>query len=122
MMRIDVKRPSENIAALAVTGEIDSITASRLSTALHRELEHDPAMLVVDLTGVSFLGVPGIKVLDCAATRAACASVPLVLVHPDSPPITTALRMANLVSALPTFRTLAQALATSGSQIDTAAQ
>jgi anti-anti-sigma factor len=122
MLRIEVKHPSEDVVVLAAAGEIDSLTASRLSTALHRELEHDPAMLVVDLTAVSFLGVPGIKVLDCAATRAACASVPLVLVHPDAPAITAALRLANLVSVTPTFRTLAQAVATSGSQIDTAAQ
>jgi anti-sigma B factor antagonist len=121
MMRIDVERPYEDIVVLAVTGEIDSLTASRLSTALHRELEHNTAMLVVDLTGVSFLGVPGIKVLDCAATRAVCASVPLVLVHPDSPAITAAVRLANLVAVMPTFRTVAQALATWGSLIDTAA-
>jgi anti-anti-sigma regulatory factor len=79
-------------------------------------------MLVVDLTGVSLLGVAGIKVLDCAATRAVCASVPLVLVHPDSPAITAALRLADLVAVMPTFRTVAQALATWGSLIDTAAQ
>jgi hypothetical protein len=77
MMHIEVQRPRQGIVVLAVTKEIDSLTAARLSTALHRELEHDPAMIVLDLTGVSFLAVVNVMVVDCAAARAVCASVPL---------------------------------------------
>jgi len=123
MLRIELEHPHlhRDIVVLTAIGEIDSMTAARLSTALHRELEHDPALLVLDLTGVSFLSVAGVTVLDCATGRAVCANVPFVLVTGESRVVTTALRLAELAPVLPTFRTVAQAVAAVESFTDTAA-
>jgi anti-anti-sigma factor len=124
MLRIEVdhRRPQQDIVVLTAIGEIDSMTAARLSTALHRELEHEPALLVLDLTGVSFLSVAGVTVLDCATGRAVCANVPFALVTGDSRVITTALRHAELAPVMPTFRTVAQAVDAVESLLDTAAR
>ena len=66
MLSVRVDRPAEDLVVIAVAGEIDSVTAPKLSTCLHRELEGQPAALILDLTAVSFLGVAGLRVLDCA--------------------------------------------------------
>jgi anti-anti-sigma factor len=122
MLRIELEhpRPQQDIVVLTAIGEIDSMTAARLSTALHRELEHEPALLVLDLTGVSFLSVAGVTVLDCATGRAVCANVPFVLVTGDSRVVTSALRHAELAPVMPTFRTVAAAVTAVESLIDPA--
>src|SRR5437660_6655311 len=63
---VRVDRLAADVVVIAAVGEIDSVTAPTLSASLHRELEHAPTVLVLDLTGVSFLGVAGLHVLDCA--------------------------------------------------------
>jgi anti-anti-sigma factor len=122
MLRIELEHPrsQQDVVVLTAIGEIDSMTAARLSTALHRELEHEPALLVLDLTGVSFLSVAGVTVLDCATGRAVCANVPFVLVTGDSRVVTSALRHADLAPVMPTFRTVAAAVTAVESLIDPA--
>jgi anti-sigma B factor antagonist len=121
-MRIDVYRPQPRVAVLTVIGEIDNAAAGRLSAGLHRELEQRPALVVVDLTGVSFLGRAGLRVLGCAAARAECASVSVVLVHGDSQVPSAALGLADLSPLMRTFRTVAQAISAATSPVDTKAR
>lgn len=72
-----VPRPSGG-ATLCVGGEIDISNADELSTALHellnRELvnrEHtDGGAARIDLSGVTFLAVPGLQALEDAARAA----------------------------------------------------
>ena len=61
--------------AIAVTGELDIVTAPRLRAALA-----DPEVEEVDLTEVSFMGVAGVQVLLAAN---ADRGRPLVLVGPS---------------------------------------
>lgn len=85
MFSVRVDRPAEDLVVMVGIGEIDSMTAPKLSTCLHRALEQQPVTLVLDLTGVSFLGVAGLPVLDCALARAKTLSVTLnVVYHNDS--------------------------------------
>lgn len=94
---------------MAAVGEIDSVTAPKLSASLHRELERQPAVLVLDLEGVSFLGVAGLPILDCALARAETLSVNFKLLHYDQPAVQSALRAAATTGLFPTLRTVAQA-------------
>ncbi|GAB1511576.1 STAS domain-containing protein [Actinophytocola sp. KF-1] len=66
-----------------VTGELDSITADTLSATLTdaEAVVSPPAPVVVDLTGVTFLGAAGLSVLvehheRCAAIGSALLIVP----------------------------------------------
>ncbi|WP_214401989.1 STAS domain-containing protein [Pseudonocardia lacus] len=66
----EVSHPRPDAALLAVTGELDTLTAPELDTAL-RELVAGPhPLLVVDLTGVTFLASSGLAALIQAAHRA----------------------------------------------------
>jgi anti-anti-sigma factor len=110
---IRVDRLVGDVVVIVGVGEIDSITAPRLSAALHRELEHTPASLVLDLTGVSFLGVAGLHVLDCALARAGTLSVTLNLIYHDHSAVQSALRAAAMTGLFPAFCSVALACAPS---------
>jgi anti-anti-sigma factor len=111
---IRVDRLTGDVVVIVGVGEIDSITAPRLSATLHRELEHTPVSLVLDLTGVSFLGVAGLHVLDCALARAETLAVTLDLIYHDHSAVQSALRAAAMTGQFPTFRTVTQARTSSG--------
>ena len=113
MFCIRVDRLMGDVVVIVGVGEIDSITAPRLSAALHRELEHTPASLVLDLTGVSFLGVAGLHVLDCALARAGTLAVTLDLIYHDHSAVQSALRAAAMTGLFPTFCSVALACAPS---------
>jgi anti-sigma B factor antagonist len=103
-LRVD--RLAADVVVIVAVGEIDAVTAPKLSASLHRELEHAPSALVLDLTGVSFLGVAGLHVLDCALARAETLSVTLNLVHHDHSAVQSALRAAAMTGLFPTYRTV----------------
>lgn len=48
---------------LSVVGEVDLVTAPELDESIKTELERRPEVLVVDLSGVSFLASVGMSVL-----------------------------------------------------------
>lgn len=114
MLSVRVDRPAKDVVVIAVAGEVDSVTAPRLSTSLHRELEGRPAVLILDLTAVSFLGVAGLHVLGCALDRSKTLSVALSVVHHEESPVQSALRAAAMTGDFPTFRTVTQARTSSG--------
>jgi anti-sigma B factor antagonist len=111
MFSIRVDWLAEDLVVVAVLGEIDSLTAPKVSTTLHRELERRPAVLVLDLTGVSFLGVAGLQVLECAVARATTLPAAFNVVHHDQSVVQSALRAGAMTDLFPTFRTVAQACA-----------
>lgn len=63
--------PREGLTLLTVRGEVDTLTAPRLSTALDHLLAVRTGELAIDLDGVTFLASSGLGVLINAARRAA---------------------------------------------------
>ncbi|MHA3701235.1 STAS domain-containing protein [Jatrophihabitans sp. YIM 134969] len=62
-----------------VAGELDMATAPALGAALDRLAERAPALVVVELSGVTFLGSAGLGVLVQARRDLAAAGSRLVL-------------------------------------------
>lgn len=112
MFNLWVDRPAEDQVVIVVVGEIDSLTAPKLSMNLHRELESQPAVLVLDLTGVMFLGVAGLHVLDCALDRVKTLPTALHLVYHKPSIVESALRAGAMANSFPAFHSVAQACAT----------
>lgn len=54
---------TEGAVILAVSGEVDMLSAPQLAEAIHATLARKPAALVVDLTKVEFLASAGLSVL-----------------------------------------------------------
>jgi anti-anti-sigma factor len=74
---------SSDVAIVTVTGEVDMLTAPRLQRDLDAALDKHPAMLVVDLTDVSFLGSAGLAALIALEQRSG-ESCRLHLVAPSA--------------------------------------
>ncbi len=78
--RIDRSRPG--ICVLSVDGEVDTLTASAFTGALEELTAAAEPVLVVDLTGVTFLASSGLAALIQAARRAEERALTLRLVAP----------------------------------------
>lgn len=51
------------VSVVTATGEVDMLTAPMLRTAIHDTLETPPAILILDLSAVSFLDSSGLETL-----------------------------------------------------------
>jgi anti-sigma B factor antagonist len=72
VMRVGLRRDGA-AAVLAVSGEVDMATAPRLRRDVLAALRDAPEALVLDLTGVTFLGSAGLTVLVEARRSAGTA-------------------------------------------------
>jgi len=81
---LDVQRnDNDNVVVVRVGGEVDMLTTPLLGTCLTEQLRTEPAMLVVDLTRVGFLGSSGLAALVTARDEAGTRAVTLRLVSAD---------------------------------------
>ena len=56
-------RNAAGVVTVTVVGEVDTFTAPVLRSTLDSQLEQSPRELVIDLSGVQFLGSAGLAVL-----------------------------------------------------------
>ncbi|MFD4639225.1 STAS domain-containing protein [Lentzea sp. NPDC058436] len=68
-IELKVRQPAPGVTVLAVSGEVDMVSAPSLREALVNGLG-DGGTFVVDMTGVTFLGSAGLAVLVEAAKLA----------------------------------------------------
>lgn len=97
------------LVALQVTGEVDMLTAPLLAARVRDHFSAAGGALVVDMTGVSFLGSAGLAVLAEAANLAAGQSSPLRVVA-DSAAVLRPLQVTGLDDVLVTCDSLATAI------------
>ena len=101
-------RPEQGYAVVAVAGEVDIATVTRLRESLF-ELAASDRALVVDLDQVSFIDSSGLAALVGAARRAAVhgASLQVVCARPGTRQL---FRLTGLDAQVPLARTLDGAL------------
>lgn len=80
-----LSRPAPGIALLTVQGEVDTLTAPRLESAIDELLQAAEPVLVTDLTEVRFLASCGLAVLIRAAHHAATGGRRIRLVTAGRP-------------------------------------
>jgi anti-anti-sigma factor len=90
------------------TGDVDRLTAPKLSAAIDRALTAPGTAVLVDLTGVGFLGSDGLEVLIEAAVRAQRSDRQLRLVA-DTRPVLRPLAVIGLDAVLSVHPTAAAA-------------
>jgi anti-anti-sigma factor len=96
-------RPSPGVVVASVSGELDMLTAPRLRAVVTAEVA-DCAVLVIDLSGVSFLGSAGLAVLVEASHEAARRQVELRVVATGRT-VRRPLEITGLDEVLTTFPT-----------------
>lgn len=79
---LDVERKGD-VVLVRVSGEVDMLTTPMLGACLTDQLHSEPALLVLDLRGVGFLGSSGLAALVAANDEAQRKGVKLRLVSAD---------------------------------------
>lgn len=91
-----------------VSGEIDLVTAPALEQAIDAVVAGSPTALVVDLSGVEFLGSVGLKIL--AATHEKLTTTTPFGVVARGPATRRPIHLTGLDKSFPLYQTLDDAL------------
>jgi len=102
---------------VTVRGDVDGLTASRLDTAVAEAFDRlDGRVLVIDLTGVTLLGSPGLRVLLESAEEAVRhrGMLPLRIVVDEARPVIRPIEIIGLDQILALYDSVDHALAGGG--------
>jgi anti-anti-sigma factor len=102
-----------DVPVAMLSGEIDASNAPSMGTELRSILTNRSTMLVIDLTGVSYLDSAGINLLFTLGDELRARQLKLRIVVGPGTPIARVVTITSLDSAYPTFGTLDEALAAS---------
>ncbi|MEK6271313.1 MAG: STAS domain-containing protein [Actinomycetota bacterium] len=105
-----------NVVVGRVVGEIESVNAQEMSTALAAQLPSDRAGLVIDLSRVTYLDSAGIELLFDLARRLRTHRQQLRLVVPVDAPMRRVLELCDIDRAAPINATVEGALEGLGEQ------
>lgn len=107
-------RAGHEVLLVTVTGEIDMHTVGRFRAAvddgLERVADTDAVALIVDLTGVTFFGSPGLNTLAEATRTARRLREPLRIVVDHTRPVVRPIQMTGLDHLLSLYTTVEEAL------------
>ena len=110
VIHLDVDRPSEDVMVVRVDGDIDTLTSPLLSSYLADQFATNPQVLVLDLTGVQFLGSAGLAALIMAREQAGRRDTKLRLVS-ASHAVLRPIAATGLSSEFDVYESTAAALA-----------
>jgi len=101
-LHIDMSYPSPATARVAVVGEVDLATGRVLRHSLFSVLhDHSPAVLEVDLAGVTFLDCTGISALASVRNAAVQTGCQMRVTHPQ-PIVRRVLELTGLLGVFTT--------------------
>lgn len=106
-VRFSIATESGGIATVVVAGDVDLLTAPHMAAAVRQAQDRGDAVLL-DLSGVDFLGSAGLSVLVQAARRADDAHGRLAVLVTRHP-VQRAIEVTGLDAALNLFKTAAEA-------------
>ena len=103
---VDVKRSPTNTSVIYVSGELLRGATATMRRVVTNELNRSPALLALDLTGVSRIDTEGIAALVSAATQAGESDISFCLVGAQAGPVGAALADAELTELFEIFTSL----------------
>jgi anti-anti-sigma factor len=95
MARVDVERETGRIV-LRISGEVDISNAREVSATLEAAVPNAADVLVVDLSGTTYLDSSGVQLLFELAHRVQARRQELRVVVPEGAPIRTVLDLTGL--------------------------
>ena len=111
---MDKQLCSENwvgrVAVVAVSGELDMLTAPQVREAVQSALSQSPAGLIIDLTAVEFLGSAGMQVLMEAHNQTRGTETRFAVVA-DGPATSRPLKITGITDLIDLYSALDVALA-----------
>lgn len=110
LVAVSVGRPWPGVAVVHVSGEVDMFTGPVLRRRIGDEFAAEPEHLVLDLTGVDFLGSSGLAILADASQVAATTGTSVRLVA-SSTAVTRPLVCTGMAELFARHDSVADALA-----------
>jgi len=107
--RIERLRLGDGAEVVQVAGELDLCSTHTFKEHLASAVDSDAAVVVVDLTEISFIDSTGLSLLAVQARRAALGGPVLAVVCPDGR-VRKLLTMTGLDQVVPVYSTRAAAL------------
>ncbi|BBX75826.1 STAS domain-containing protein [Mycobacterium shinjukuense] len=98
----------DGIAVLSIGGDIDLVTAPALEQAIEAAIADNPTALVIDLSGVDFLGSVGLKILAATYEKLGNSAQFGVVAH--GPATRRPIHLTGLDRTFPLYPTLDDAL------------
>lgn len=98
-LNLTITRPRAGLTVLTAAGELDSSNIADFADVLWPALLVDRSSIVLDLTGVAFLGVPGLELLSAAHSYAPHRELAIVLLS-GGPAVERAVRAGSPEVAL----------------------
>ncbi|MGK5112816.1 STAS domain-containing protein [Geodermatophilus sp. CPCC 205506] len=95
-LTVTIQTGRDGAVTVSVAGEVDTFTAPILRSAVDAELERRPALLVLDLRGVRFLGSAGLALLVETQKSAGARGIVLRLIA-TTRPVTRPLEVTGLL-------------------------
>ncbi|WP_158854793.1 STAS domain-containing protein [Saccharothrix deserti] len=106
-----VRRVVDGTVVVSVAGEVDMETAPALRAAVTTAVDDAAGgACVLDLTGVTFLGSPGLTALLAATTHAQARRGPLRIVVDTNRPVIRPIEITRLDDVLWLYHTVEEAL------------
>jgi anti-anti-sigma factor len=96
-------RGESGVVELLLSGELDSSTAPRVVDAVAQILATEPEALILDLSGLSFLSVAGVRAIGTA--HAAAGAARLRVVTGERPVVREFLHATRFDAVLDCYRT-----------------
>jgi anti-sigma B factor antagonist len=96
LLTVSTRTGEDGAVTVTATGEVDTLTAPALSSVLDTALQRQPPELVIDLSGIRFLGSAGLTVLVEAHGAAHDRDVALRLIA-TTRAVTGALTVTGLI-------------------------
>lgn len=109
-LTLSLQRPAEDVCVVHATGEVDIASAPELTKLLRTALENTPKLVVMELTGVEFLGSAGLAAL-IEAKKLAGEATTIVLAGTTRPIVDRALQVSGLDTLFDQYPTIEQATA-----------
>jgi anti-sigma B factor antagonist len=106
-----VEESDEDVSIAAIEGEVDASNAGEVAGRLRTALTNRSTVLVVDLTGTTYIDSAGINMLYELTAELDHRQQRMRLVVPATSPIARMLTIAGLDAAVPLHETRAEALA-----------
>ncbi|EHR49408.1 anti-anti-sigma regulatory factor (antagonist of anti-sigma factor) [Saccharomonospora marina XMU15] len=95
-LQVDERRPDQDTLILAARGELDLLTAPELAARISSGLVGSPRVVVVDLSGLDFIGAAGMSVLVDSRVLVERRGAVLQVVTGENRCVVRALRLAGL--------------------------
>jgi anti-anti-sigma factor len=95
LARVEVDRTGQR-GVIAIHGEIDISNAQEVSAAIEAVMPNAVELLVIDLSGTTYLDSAGVQLLFLLAQRLQTRRQALILVVPEEAPIRAVLELTGM--------------------------